>query len=194
MTKGLINRLTREEQARLKLLAVHSISFELSENDALAYIAMLAPDLGPKVDKPMLRRYRARVRQDEFYTEWLKWFSNKGYVRMYKDRIDEMEAIQARLKRKFLQELLLPESKEELELWKARNPNALNVPRLQNTGYLIGLAAQITGINKRLSQLQNSGPTAHLVSMIARYHDPETPEEERRAIGEKLKMVVTGGA
>lgn len=177
-------RFTREQRKRLELLAVDTITYDLSEKESMRYIALRAPDLA-MLDEGTLRRYRKKVRDDPYYEEWLSQFVKVGYVRMYKDRIDEMLAIQNKAKRMLLEEEALPASPGELEAWKKAHPNQ-PAPRLQNPGLKVYIMSQITAANKRLTELQNSGPVAAKMHAILQLLNPDTPEEERKRVLEQM--------
>ncbi|MEO9364424.1 MAG: hypothetical protein ABI348_11040 [Nitrososphaera sp.] len=177
-------KLNKALQAKLELLAVDCITFDLSEKEAMRYIAVRAPELAG-IDPATLRRYKAKVKSDPYYDEWLSQFVKMGYVRMYKDRIDEMLTLNARLKRMLLEEESFPRTKEDRQAWIKAHPNT-TPPPIQNRGMIIALSSQIIACNKRLSQLQNSGPVAAKLHAILKALNPDTPEDERKRVLEQM--------
>ncbi len=180
-----MSRLSREQIKRLELAIEMAVALDLTPSQTTAYLQRFVPDLA-FVDVRTIRRYKKKIRSQEYLNDWLRDMTKSDWLRLYKDRLDEILNELRKVKRMLLEEELLPSTKEALDEWKRQNPNK-TPPRLQNRGYIIALEYVLATLNKRATQLQNSGPVAIKMRAILKAVDPRTPKTERERI---LKRVL----
>lgn len=173
-------RMSREQRKRLELAVETCVSLDLTPSQITAYLKRFMPDLA-FVDQRTIRRYKNKIRSQGYLNDWLRDMTKGDWLRLYKDRLDEILAELRKVKRMLLEEELLPANREALDEWKRQNPNKIP-PRLQNRGYIIALEYVLATLNKRATQLQNTGPVAIKMRAILKAVSPDTPKAERERI------------